>query len=62
MNGTIDYKQSDSIKAVKQIFDLINIDPPITVITRLIDTFNAVINCKRGENEKSPTMYLDSMD
>lgn len=51
VNGKIDYKQSDSIKAVKQIVDLIAIDPPITVVTRLIDTFNAVINCKRGANE-----------
>ncbi len=34
--GKIDYKQSDQVAAVQDIVDLIAVDPPIVVVSRLI--------------------------
>ena len=36
---------------MKDIVDLIAVDQPIMVVTRLIDIFNAVVNYKSGTNE-----------
>ena len=51
----IDFKQDNRIIAVKEIVDLVAADQPISVIPRLIDTFNHVMQCKRrnGENLNS---------
>ena len=49
--GLIDYKQEDQVKAVKEIVDLIAVDPPIAVVTRLIDSFNQVTNCRKRRGE-----------
>ncbi len=40
LQGTIYYKQDDQVKAVQQIFDLVAVEPPMVVVTRLIDSFN----------------------
>ena len=49
--GLINYKQEDQVAAVKQIVELIAVDPPIAVVSRLISSFNAVTNCRRQRNE-----------
>ncbi len=49
--GKIDYKQSDQVAAVQDIVDLIAVDPPIVVVSRLIESFNRVSNCRRKKNE-----------
>ncbi len=49
--GKVDYKQDDQVAALQQIVDLITVDPPIAVITRLIESFNRVSNCRRRKNE-----------
>ena len=50
--GLIAYKQEDQVKAVKEIVDLIAVDPPIAWVTRLIDSFKQVTNFRklRGED------------
>ena len=50
-NGSINYKQSNQIEAVKQIMELIAVDPPMAIVSRLITSFNQVTNCRRGRNE-----------
>ncbi len=47
----IDYKQEDQVLAVKQIVDLVAVDPPMVVVTRLIDSFNKVSHCRRKPTE-----------
>ena len=49
--GDIDYKQEDQVKGVEQIVNLIAVDPPISVVTRLIDSFNKVTSCRRRQSE-----------
>ena len=49
--GKIDYRQEDQVKAVHEIVDLVAQDPPIAVVTRLIDSFNKVTSCKHKSNE-----------
>ncbi len=51
LQGTIDYKQDDQVKAVQQIIDLVAVEPPIVVVTRLIDSFKRVSNCTRKPTE-----------
>ena len=40
--GVIDYKQDNQIAAVKDIVELIAVDPPIATVSRLISSFNKV--------------------
>ena len=47
----INYKQPNQVLAVKEIVDLIAVDPPIAVVTRLIDSFNKVTACKKRKGE-----------
>lgn len=49
--GKIDYKQTNQVAAVQQIVDLIAVDPPIVVVSRLIESFNRVSNCRRRKGE-----------
>ena len=51
-DNDFDYKQDDQIKGVQQMVDLIASDPPIAVVTRLTDSFNKVINCRRKPSEE----------
>ncbi len=51
LQGTIDYKQDDQVKAVQQIIDLVAVEPPMVAVTRLIDSFNRVSNCTRKPTE-----------
>ncbi len=45
--GNINYKQFNQVAAVQQIVDLIAVDPPIVVVSRLIESFNQVSSCRR---------------
>ncbi len=47
----INYKQDDQVKAVQEIIDLVAVEPPIVVVTRLIDSFNRVLSCTRRPSE-----------
>ncbi len=49
--GLIDYKQPDHVKAVKQIVNLICIDTPVRIVTRLIESFNRVSNWRKKKEE-----------
>ena len=49
--GLINYKQEDQVTAVREIIELIAVDPPIAVVSRLIQSFNAVTNCRRNRSE-----------
>ncbi len=51
--GKINYKQSNKVAAVQQIVDLIAVDPPIVVVSRLIESFNQVCRRKEGESLSS---------
>jgi len=53
--GDIDYKQDDQIAGVRDIIELIAVDPPIAVVSRLISSFNQVTNCRRRRNEELST-------
>ena len=43
----IDFKQDNQIIAVKEIVDIVAVEQSISVITRLIDIFNHVMQCER---------------
>jgi hypothetical protein len=45
--GIIDFRQSNQLTAVEEIVKLLATDPPMAIVSRLISTFNKVINCKR---------------
>ena len=49
--GLIDYKQDVQVAAVRDIIELIAIDPPIAVVSRLISSFNKVTACRRRSSE-----------
>ena len=55
VRGIINYKQENQVKAVKEIVDLVAVDQPIAVVTRLINTFNNVLQCKKKSNENLNT-------
>ena len=38
----LDYRQDDQVKAVSEIVELLAVDPPIAVVTRLISSFDEV--------------------
>lgn len=49
----IDYLQMDNtVEAALQIIRLVAVDPPITIVTRLISSYHKVTGCHREENEK----------
>ena len=48
----LDYRQDDQVKAVSEIVELLAVDPPIAVVTRLISSFKDVTSCKRKKNEE----------
>ena len=45
-----EYKQEDQIAAVADILELIAVDPPIEVVTRLIKSYTKVTTCRRRKN------------
>ncbi len=49
--GLINYKQDDQVKAVQRSIDLVAVEPPMVVVTRLIDSFNRVSSCTRKPSE-----------
>ncbi len=49
--GLINYKQDDQVKAVQEIIDLVAVEPPMVVVTRLIDSFNRMSSCTRRASE-----------
>lgn len=49
---TINFKQEDQIKAVRDIVERIAADPPIAMVSRLITSFNMVSSCRRNKNEE----------
>ncbi len=51
LQRTIDCKQDDQVKAVQQIVYLAAVEPPMVVVTRLIDSFSSVSNCNRKSDE-----------
>ena len=51
LKGLINYKQEDQIAAVRDIIELIAIDSPVATVSRLIDSFHRVTNCRRRRNE-----------
>ena len=53
--GLIDYKQENQVKAVKEIVDLVATDPPISIVTRLIDSFNKVTGCRKKKGDDLST-------
>ncbi len=53
LQWTINYKEEYQVNAVQQIIDLVAVEPPMVVVTRLIDLFNRVSNCTRTPAEAS---------
>ena len=51
LKGLIDYKQDDQIAAVREIIELIAVDSPIAVVSRLISSFHRVTDFCRRRNE-----------
>ena len=49
--GIINDKQEDQVAAVRQILELIAVDPPIAVVSSFIGSFNRVTKCRRKGNE-----------
>ncbi len=49
--GLMNYKQNDQVKAVKQIIDVVAVEPPMVAVTRLIDSFNRVSSCSWKPSE-----------
>lgn len=50
-SGKINYKQNDQILAVQELVDLLAVEPPIAIVTRLISSFNKVSACVRHKSE-----------
>lgn len=44
-NGQINHKQDDQVEAVQDIIKLLTVEPPISVVTRLISFFYRVNTC-----------------
>ena len=44
---TIDFKQNDQVAAVRDIVNLIVIDPPVAMVSKLINSFHRVSTCRR---------------
>jgi len=51
VKGVINYKQDDQVAAVRDIVELVAVDPPIAMVSRLISSFNKVSSCRRKKNE-----------
>jgi hypothetical protein len=49
--GAINFRQEDQLKAVEEIVKLLATDPPMAIVSRLINTFSKVISCKRKPKE-----------
>lgn len=47
----INYKQDDQLQAVREIVQLFSVDSPVAIVTRLISSFNQVMQCKRRLKE-----------
>ncbi len=47
----INYKQRDQVKAVQQIIDLVSVEPPMVVLTSVIDSFNCMTSRIRKPSE-----------
>ena len=58
--GLINYKQDDQITVIREIIELIAVDPPIPVVSRLIASFNKVTNCRRRRSEDLNTFVSRS--
>ena len=48
---TIDFKQNDQVAAVRDIVNLISIEPPIAIVSRKTSSLNKVSTCRRRKNE-----------
>ena len=48
---TIDFKQNDQVAAVRDIVNLVAIDPPIAMVSTPINSFHRVSTCRRKKNE-----------
>lgn len=56
LKGVVDYHQTDDpVKAVLEIVDVVAIDPPIAVVTWLINSFNKVSYIRRKNNKDFST-------
>lgn len=55
--GEIDYGEEDQVMAVLEIVNLIDQDPTVAVVTRLIKSFNRVSNCRRN-NKKNLSVFV----
>jgi hypothetical protein len=49
--GAINFRQENQLKAVEEIVKLLATDPPMAIVSRLINTFSKVISCKRKPKE-----------
>jgi hypothetical protein len=49
--GLVNYRQENQLRAVDELVELIATDPPMAVVSRLINTFNKVVGCKRKPKE-----------
>jgi hypothetical protein len=49
--GAINFSQEIQLKAVEEIFKLLATDPPMDIVSRLINTFSKVISCKHKPKE-----------
>jgi hypothetical protein len=49
--GATNFRQENQLRAVEKIVKLLATDPPMAIISRLINTFSKVISCKRKPNE-----------
>ena len=47
----INYKQDDQFRAVREIVELVSVDPSIAFVSRLIASYNKVTNCQRRGSE-----------
>lgn len=50
-NDHINYKQEDQLSAVQEIVELLEVEPPMDIVTWLITSFNRVTFCVRRKNE-----------
>lgn len=49
--GKNNYKKGHQVKAVREIVEMVAVNPPIAVVSRLIAPFNKVTNCQRNRSE-----------
>jgi hypothetical protein len=50
--GQVNYKQDDQVAAMEQIIGLLGKEPPMSLVSRLIETLNDAIERKRGTTER----------